>query len=316
MKNVIFTLICIFPALGIAQQNQYSFQMSTGSYEALQNPVLLSGSDPWLGADWFLQLAFEFEFLGESTNSILFEEDLVVFDDDGERYMTAFGPFLQDRCLNNSPCVESLSPVGYLTTGSVGERITKVEFNNAGLSFGTAQDFVNFQIWLYEEDFAIEFHIGPNLVSPAAYQTLGYSGAVFGLTDEANNDYRYLAGTAANPTLEGYSDENYDSLEGVPSAGTIYRFYPGEPTATSKRPAPNKLRTWFDGYAIQYALAVDEVATDVRVIDQQGRSVAYQTGPLPRQGNLPASRLRSGIYYVQFRQNHNLYTEKLVIKIP
>lgn len=313
MKNLIFTLLWMLPALGIAQQHQYSFQVNLGTYESLQNPILLSDSEPWLGADWLLPLEFEFEFLGENTSTILLEEDLVVFDEAGQRYMTAFGPFLQDRCLNNALCTESLSPVGYITTGSVGERITKVEFNNVGLTFGTAQDFVNFQIWLYEEDFAIEFHIGPNLVSPAAYQTLGYSGAVFGLTDEANNDYRYLAGDAAAPSLEEYSDENFDSLEGVPSAGTIYRFYPDEPTSTSEGLTSNKPHIWFNGNDIQYELAADELTTDIRVIDQQGRSVAYKKGPLPMRGNLPANQLNTGIYYVLFLQHQNLYTEKLVI---
>jgi hypothetical protein len=63
----------------------------------------------------------------------------------------------------------SQSPISYKMEGNAGSRILKIEWKNAGFvgeigELGTLNDYVNFQVWLFEGSNDVEMHYGPNMV--------------------------------------------------------------------------------------------------------------------------------------------------------
>src|SRR5690606_16680480 len=69
--------------------------------------------------------------------------------------------------------------------GSFGDRIFKLEYDNAGFSIEhiPRKSYINFQIWLYERDGAIEMRYGPKGVNVGVqYKKIGiYFGDVMGI---------------------------------------------------------------------------------------------------------------------------------------
>lgn len=314
MRTLIFTLLIACSGLLKAQDPpEYSFQVLQGTYQELQGLTPLTGTDPWFGADWNIPIGFDFEFMGQVSSNIYVEEDFFYFNDDENLYLTVLGPFLQDRCYSLTGCALSVSPVGYQTVGSPGERITQIQYQNAGFTFGTAVDSLDFQVWLYEDEYTIEIHIGPNQISPGAYFALGYTGGVFGLADEANELYLYITGDPASPTLETFADENFDALNGMPANGTIYRFFTGDPVQQTEVAVQPDSKAWFNGNSIQYQYNGIGHPEEIRLFDQQGRLLLLEKGPNHSRGELYSNQLIAGMYYLQFLNGGRAQTTKVAV---
>src|SRR5690606_21816877 len=146
--------------------------------------------------------------------------------------------YLIDR--NFSQNGSALSPISYKVEGTTGNRILKLEIKNAGLeseidpqnpTSSTSTLYLNYQIWLYEADDAIEYHFGPNNITLATQlNNQGENYSQFSAIIQGEDDFEFLNsvvnGTIANPT---YS-EDYDletlpsSFDGIIPEGTVFRF--------------------------------------------------------------------------------------------
>ena len=97
------------------------------------------------------------------TSLTLLDGTLVPATDHLQPYVQ-YGVNLVDRASDTvkwDGMTDSLSPVSYQLGGVPGSRILKVEWKNAGFHMDIAADnksvdFVNLQIWLYEESNDIE----------------------------------------------------------------------------------------------------------------------------------------------------------------
>jgi hypothetical protein len=126
------------------------------------------------------------------------------------------------------------SPISYSTTGSVGSRILKIQWKNAGFHYDTTST-INFQMWLYETSNIVEVHIGPNSVpNPSlVYQENGSDGPVVGVyrfSSASNCAYSScLSGNssaAVANNLTGNINLFGTSITGTPADGTVYQFDP------------------------------------------------------------------------------------------
>lgn len=108
---------------------------------------------------------------------------------------------------------------------SINIHILKVEFKNMLLVRGTEKLHFNFQVWLYQYNNAIEFHMG------TIEGTIPNESCLMGLINMNNtseNAVGYLLqGDIANPSgIAIEAQGNLVELTSLPATGTIYKFTP------------------------------------------------------------------------------------------
>lgn len=110
----------------------------------------------------------------------------------------------------------------YTISGPAGNRVLNLQYKNIKFAHDwTGQDSINYQVWLYESDNAIEIHFGASSVlCPQSYYVPGIgtaSGPAIGF------EHMWLTGNPLAPTT---STGDISYLNGTPTEGTVYRFAP------------------------------------------------------------------------------------------
>lgn len=220
----------------------YFFELDSETFEPLNDPISLNNGALWFSNEWPVSPGFEFEFFDQPFSSVILWEGSVYFNDD--LFLDAFGASFQDLGwyeLNNV----SLSPVSYQIDGQPGSRILKLEYLNAGFWPATINDYISFQVWLFESSNVIEIHIGPGMVDPAVYQDDGWDGPFIGLSNYETDEFIYIQGDPSDPEVYDLDDLT-DGMNGTPTEGTVYRFVPDDYVATTdlQRKA-SRMRIWY-----------------------------------------------------------------------
>ncbi|RQO31747.1 hypothetical protein DBR32_07315 [Taibaiella sp. KBW10] len=235
--------------------------------------------------------------------------------------------------------------VFYGVTGSAGSRIFKVEFRNVGrASDAVGNDTLNFQIWLYENNNAIEYRAGYSNVPDGIFANT-FNDVMNGsqepiLCGLLNNrgDSIAIASTnlflhATKYTALGFSDtaitlDDIGVSSGLPDAaavdailygayprnGSVIRFVPRTPTSIHKVdfdmatvfPNPSK-----DG---MYQLSLKETAKTgamVTIYDMTGKAVLQQTLSTTH-SRLDLSRFAGGHYFGKINNGDRIGTFKLI----
>ncbi len=228
MKKLLF--LFLIAALRLNAQS-YPFTQLTDPYVDLTGPTTLTTSTPWTYASAFtVPIGFNFTFMGMPFTTLYVEGSGFTYFDANYYYLCL--PFTVK--LASKGTSGNNSPISYSTTGSVGSRILKVQWKNAGFHYDTTST-MNFQLWLYETTNIIEMHYGSsNVANPAlVYQENGSDGPVVGLYEYAtsiNCTYSVcLNGNAAAPQALNPTGNFFlfgTSILGTPSSGTVYKFDP------------------------------------------------------------------------------------------
>lgn len=150
---------------------------------------------------------------------------------------TAFVPFgadLTDRAMTATP----VSPIRYQISGTAPNRIFKLEFFNAGfyeelMNYGTLDDSVNFQVWLYETTDIVEFRFGSSFINHASdyfdgvAPYIGYAKNM-DLSSGTLEKLYLLKGASAAPGIDSFTAiaPSMSSVSSYPANGTVYRFVP------------------------------------------------------------------------------------------
>jgi hypothetical protein len=266
MKNKIFTLATLVTLTCLVNKvsAQYNFTSGNSPFTFLTNPTVLSDSTGWDDADYYHAIGFPVEVDSvtydsmaiESNGSVIFYKNpadyqnifsstdtLPVFIAYGEYISNYYGADLHDR--------PSGSPISYELSGTVGSRIAKVEWKNAGFynDNGTNyEDSINFQIWIYEGSGNIEYRYGTNSVKPITYNidtTTMDSGAVIGIAqfDVYNLSLisgMYLTGSVSSAT----TTTTYSQTTGTPAANTFYKFAKAGTISVSEESAKLNLKVY------------------------------------------------------------------------
>ncbi len=209
MKKTVFLLLLAMAAfIKINAQMIYSFSFASAPYATLSGGVSFHS----VLSDTIIKAGFPVEING-ITNDTLFLRL----------------PFAQINTYNSISYSLGLKSFGaeqlngtheYLISGTVGNRILKLQFSNIKFSHDfTGLDFIDYQVWYYESDKSIEIHFGPSSVTnPQSYFVVGEgvkNGAAIGF------DNLWLTGSPSNPTTTALHGS---TLNGTPPSGTIYKF--------------------------------------------------------------------------------------------
>src|SRR5690606_19096923 len=212
MKKLLLALAVAASAQISAFAQTYTFTQTTGTYADLTGATVIS-TPGWDEDEFIIPIGFNFEINGQiytnasvdTYGSLYLANSLTDLN-----FITAYDVDLMDRDTTTSASV-SQSPISYTTTGTAGSRITKIEFKNAGFyddaSFSSvgaylpyANDFVNFQFWIYEGSNKIEMHYAPRTIATSHEPNIfwGGTGPSVGLTTAV--DFT----NPQAPTLDGY----------------------------------------------------------------------------------------------------------------
>jgi hypothetical protein len=209
----------------------YTLKTRIEDYSELNNANSINTNNTWNENSSFV-LDFNFNFIidGKPYTSLNVKSGAIEFAGIGEIRLWVFPYILKDRGISGS-----LSPICYTIDGSENKRILKIEWKNAGFTqFFTSSslnDYVNFQIWLFEEDNHIEIHFGESNTDGG---TFGYpqdnSATGPSIKFKCSSDSALIPyGVADNPSFGWYSISSvyYDRyLNSTPSKNMVYEIVP------------------------------------------------------------------------------------------
>ncbi len=299
-----FLFSLLFPVTFFAQS--YDFQLDQAPYEDLTNATNLTDNLNWDDDEFDVPLGFTLSFFGIPTDTITIA-DYAIFQ---AGWIDVFYADLVARGAGNSP-------ISYKIDGSPGNQIFKIEWKNAGFfceqdSLGTTNDFLNAQLWLYEQNNQIEMRIGPSSITQPGAAYCLETGALFGLfkTGPPPEETIYLTGDPAAPTVFTTFDA---PITGTPEEGTVYRFIPS--SAASSTPAlklvdrvrlyPNPLHKG------QTLLLLNNPPVDkIELFDKLGRiyTVVNQIE------DIDWSNLQTGMYFLKIWSSGTFTIEKVILQ--
>lgn len=232
----------IVPNSAISKQTAasfYTFSLDTATYTPLLNAITLNNGLAW---EWptafWLPAPFPIVLNGSLVDTIVMDPPNALLSGSNPsvpaitQFVTPFGYVaLVDRGIGID---SNLSPLNYLVEGNVGSRIAKFEWNEVGSrneqlsNNGILDNYISFQIWLYEGSHILEYRYGAHFFSSdSLFYGMANGGPIVGMfTDSAwSGDYiaeYWLQGPLASPSLVSTAQR----LLGTPANGTVYRFTP------------------------------------------------------------------------------------------
>lgn len=245
MKKITLFLATALATIGMNAQNTYNLTTLNGqAYTDISGGTSINQGQVW---DWDyygeFTMPISFKFNGQTVTRFLFEDDYFAFltadadydSDDMEGIYLVYPTsiFIQDRTYSTDT---STSPISYTVEGTAPNRIMKLQLKNVGSEgnewYGFEEDefYMNFQIWLYESDNAIEIRHGESNMSTeyiAAYEEdEGFAAAAI-----FNDDTIFMAyGDPANATYGEFTEATFPGTDAgfdtFPANGTVYRFGP------------------------------------------------------------------------------------------
>lgn len=323
MKKITLLFLFFAGCAGFAHAQAYSFSVSTENYQPLTNAISLNNGAVWDDPAYTIPIGFPFP-IGDGTINTLYIPDYLMgaglstaAQDQGIRTeLYAMVADLKDR-----GTASSQSPISYKLTGGAGNHILKIQWQNAGFWDGTGSDYINFQVWLYQQSGTIEFHYGPREIQDpnAVFQGAGPFVAVFIAynpnTGVRNGPVMFLDGDPANPGFTEIDPDETPSggapqLDGVPANGTVYTFIntdmgvPGfqKPSASI---TPNPAHSFLD-------IHTEHKRFKVGIFTLRGRKLPLEIPA--NQDRVDVSGLSEGLYFIRISTENGSVVKKFIKK--
>lgn len=317
-------LLALFVWVGHASAQTYFFSVESAGYEPIQGGQALI-DDVWDDPDLFIPIGFSFEFFSRTIQEVSLRSNFNIITL-SENTITntyslflLFGADLVDRGLADSI---HLSPITRKLEGNVGSRVMTVEWENAGffgelLSNGTTNDYVNFQMKLFEANGDIVYHFGPSSITMPGLAYSGQAGPAVGIAEDydgdfdivngeiillsgdpldpdVNTDYMnyFLNATIPENTVYRFSREPVGTVDPEVVRGENY-FYPNPTTGTLQLNANLQEN-------ITFPLSV--YAHDGRFVKRLEAATSYELSDLP-----------SGLYEIRFELNGKMAGQRILM---
>jgi hypothetical protein len=257
----------------------YTFSHKMEAYTELTGGTTLTGVIP------AVPVPFPFTLAGTTNDTIfLMYQNIKTDYSSSSASFTAFGAELVNGVRS------------YEVTGAMGQRILKVQYKDMNFAHDfNLSDTINYQVWFFEADDAVEVHFGRSNIQNAVWSYYyNESGPYVGL-------YQFVGSVPYNYTLKGdpaapAADSATGRLQGTPSNGQVYRFAPqtsgvAEPRQFSASVYPNPSKGSF------YVVTHRQTTCDIRIWNTLGRVVYYKARH--NTGELLQTALPPGVYVLE-----------------
>lgn len=193
-----------------------------------------------------------------------------------------------------------------LTTEGV-VKVLKLQWKNMGLSTGVPSEFINYQLWLYE-DGRIEIRFGECNIT----ETFAVNGPVVGLLEmdeEFSTIYNegYLHGTMSSPT---YEESSIVLVSGGPTSGSVLKFTPATSALVANK-AQEQFPQIHESSGRLYVLSLTESA-GIAVHNTLGQTVLNSIVD-PSQST-DVRHLPAGVYHATVTINGEVVASQMFVK--
>lgn len=241
MKKVLTSLFILFFLSALHLNAQYNYSYTSAPYANLASPQIISSNVPtWDDDYWTHEIGFPVNVFGINYDSavVISNGELMLYQTidsanfvylaDTLPVLIGFGEFISVNgtgdLVARSP---GSSPISYELSGVTGSRIAKFEWKNVGFyedTSATYNDFMNFQIWIYEITGDVEYHYGTGSVSEVSYG--GSPGPVIGIAPfDLDPNYDFLPGIfLQGDSTTCISGPTYNVTNGTPVPNAVHRF--------------------------------------------------------------------------------------------
>jgi len=304
----------------------YTFNSYSETYQDLNNSTSLNNNDVWDDPDYIIPIGFDFQFFDTISDTIYISSagvgGFLTFNNSqsvNSPMLIAYGADIIDRGFNNQI---SISNISYELTGTSGNQILKIEWQNVGfygdvMNNGSSTDYTNFQLWLYEGSNTIEIHFGPNSIVDTFNAFGGETGSIVVLSENYDfynfsflDEMNYLEGQANAPTMMTtyQADTVLNSpflsdifLDGVIPNETVYQFNHTNLTANiSEKNASDKVRfTVYPNPAhdqLNFSFDNPALIKTAIILNLNGQVILPVD---PTQKTIDISTLPNSIYFIQ-----------------
>lgn len=315
VRLFLFSLLVI--SAGISSAQSYTFRQAKSNYVELEEPdYTIPEGSPGFG-NISLRQDFEFPAFGTSYD---FNEGAKIVMLQGHMFHVnatrSFTFYFFEVDLKGRDGTDEVSEWSYKLIGTKGNQTLKMQWKNMGLANGGSDDFVNYQVWLYERTGRMEVRIGPNSISEGAYgEEAGPAIGVLEMTPGFSQIYEegYLQGPAASPE---FKQVRYNFLMGTPDEGTIYVF---------ENPEASNVREFDDVFAdmelyptvaseyitLSLPNATPKKSVDIQIVNVQGQVVSSHRISTD-QTRLNISGLKPGVYILELHTQKGFTTSRFV----
>lgn len=229
-----------------------------------------------------------------------------------------------DAAFTYADTIDGTSKVSYLVQGGSGSKIIKTQYKNMKLSNGPAGNFINTQIWYYQQSGVIEIHYGPRSANNASgystsqgpnvgifYSPLTFSGCLGKL---------WCTGSPSATVLDSAKNYVFNAMSGVPDNGTIFRFTPRAASAPTVSTVSVNEAEFQDVLLLgpnpthnKLLIQGIEGGKAIRVYNATGQLIKTWES-LPPGGELEVSDLAAGYYLLYIvNRNNAVLRKKFVI---
>jgi len=332
MKKITLLLTAIL--ISAITHAQYSFSQFNAPYTALSPVNDQFGDIPdWDDDGINIAIGFPVLSFGKMYDSIFIESNgslllnnmfyNIDFNTATDTFVTLmpFGEFISQNGTGDLVARDiATSPIIYELHGTAGNRIAKIEWQNAGFyndPSGDYSDSVNFQCWIYEVDGSIEFRYGTSQVSAGSLD--GATGPTVGIAHYyLNPDFDFATGTYLSGSPATATTSNtYGQLNGIPPSTKVYRWSNlsigvneqknNQPEFTVyPNPANSDVTIYFNS----------KENTQLKIVDITGKVIYAENIAANGMVNhkINTSEFADGVYFVSMQTTTGITTKKLVIK--
>ena len=291
MKIISTFFLCLI-SLVIQAQN-FTVQTGNQPFVTLPNIQPISWPIGWDDEETMIPIGFPFSLGGVQHDSLLINSNGYFTTADGNY---EFNPYYVDLI-----GVGDETAAGFLLDGTEGNRILKIEINNAGFyedTTGTAR--TSFQFWLYETG-CWETRIGPSVIVDTFMIFEEFPGPFIGYANYAVDSVLALTGPSSAPIVLQIDSIDFPSLGDAPENGRVYTFcLDGQTTAIANLATvsvdvyPNPAH---DFVTVRLPRAPKDYER-FSVLDVHGRTV-YQMETNQRETSMQLEHLPRGVYWIQ-----------------
>lgn len=227
MKSKTLILTVLLSVQTIIFSQNYTVEHSESTYLPLSNANLVDETNAGVdgsGSELYqaIPIGFDFVYHNNSFNSLkVGQNGYVIFEQNG-----VFKSFINIFECNQKNFQDNplLSPIYYEVSGEPGNQIFKLEFVKSGFVADSEEnDFINYQLWIYEYCNVFEFHFGEKSIDSLEFD-LFYNGSPAPFIGYGNNNpyiFYVLDGSLTFPSL---STNAAHSLDSVPNINSVYTF--------------------------------------------------------------------------------------------
>lgn len=304
--------LILFCQKDLKAQNSYYFQQTSGVYSELKDAKKIPWTEFDSSTDMFMLSelngeTFQFykiPFLFGGKKTFALESFGVVRIDNDTSLIIIDGAFTYLDSINSN------SSISYSIEGNPGNYIVKAQWKNLKIRMGKADNYVNFQIWLYQKSGITEIHYGPRSLNNESGFNIS-NGPQVGMFFSRDNftkcfEKLWITGSPSNIKPDTSVNYSFKAMTGMPNEGTVFRFIPRF-INSARDETGNKNKVYYYPNPSETGLINLTKASDYKITDLAGRIVLSGLSQI----SIDVSSLSKGTYLLYVNENS---ASKIIIR--